>query len=55
MNERDSNNETLVAAAFSQQANHFDQFYSGNKIIQYKRERVRSHLKKFIQPSDSIL
>ena len=55
MNERDSNNETLVAAAFSQQANHFDQFYSGNKIIRYKRERVRSHLKKFIQPSDSIL
>ena len=50
-----SNNETRVAAAFSQQAKHFDSLYSGNTIIQYKRERVRSHLKKLIQSGNSIL
>lgn len=50
-----SNNEKLVAAAFSQQAKHFDSLYSGNTIIQYKREGVRSHLKKLIRSSDSIL
>ena len=48
-------NEMLAASAFSAQANKFDQFYSGNKIIEYKRERVRSHLKKFIKPGDFIL
>ena len=47
--------ESLAAAAFSAQAKKFDQIYSKNKIIEYKRERVRSHLKKFINPGDFIL
>jgi ubiquinone/menaquinone biosynthesis C-methylase UbiE len=50
-----NSNESLAAAAFSAQANKFDQFYSGNKIIEYKRERVRSHLKKLINGGDFIL
>ncbi len=49
------NNETLVTAAFSQQAKTFDSLYSGNTIIQYKRKRVRSHLKKLLRSTDSIL
>ena len=48
-------NESLAAAAFSIQAKKFDELYSLNKIIEYKRERVRSHLKKFIQPGNFIL
>jgi ubiquinone/menaquinone biosynthesis C-methylase UbiE len=50
-----NSNESLAAAAFSAQANKFDQIYSGNKIIEYKRERVRSHLKKLINRGDFIL
>jgi ubiquinone/menaquinone biosynthesis C-methylase UbiE len=48
-------NEMLAASAFSAQADKFDQYYSGNKIIEYKRERVRAHLKKFINPGNFIL
>jgi ubiquinone/menaquinone biosynthesis C-methylase UbiE len=50
-----NSNESLSAAAFSAQSNKFDEIYSGNKIIEYKRERVRAHLKKFINPGDFIL
>jgi ubiquinone/menaquinone biosynthesis C-methylase UbiE len=48
-------NESLAAAAFSAQSNKFDQIYSENKIIEYKRERVRAHLKRFIKPGNFIL
>ena len=48
-------NERLAAVAFTAQAKKFDELYSRNKIIEYKRERVRSHLKKFFQPGDFIL
>jgi ubiquinone/menaquinone biosynthesis C-methylase UbiE len=48
-------NECLAAAAFSAQSKTFDQIYSGNKIIEYKRERVRAHLKKLINCGDFIL
>lgn len=48
-------NEELAAAAFTAQSEKFDDLYSQNKIIEYKRERVRSHLKKLIQPGDYIL
>ncbi len=48
-------NESLAADAFSVQSKKFDKLYSGNKIIEYKRDRVRTHLKKFINPGDSIL
>ena len=50
-----NSNESLAAEAFSAQSKKFDQIYSGNKIIEYKRERVRSHLKKFLKPGQSIL
>ena len=48
-------NESLAAAAFSAQAMKFDEIYSGNKMIEYKRERVRGHLEKLISPGDLIL
>jgi ubiquinone/menaquinone biosynthesis C-methylase UbiE len=50
-----SNNEQLAAAAFSSQARSFDELYSTNKIIEYKRKRVRDHIKKYIHPGDFIL
>jgi len=50
-----NSNEQLAAAAFSSQSKIFDELYSSNKIIEYKRERVRNHLKKYIKPGDFIL
>jgi ubiquinone/menaquinone biosynthesis C-methylase UbiE len=48
-------NEQLTATAFSSQSTIFDELYSSNKIIAYKRERVRKHLKKYLHPGDLIL
>ncbi len=48
-------NESFSATAFTQQANKFDELYSGNTIIQYKRKRVRDHLSKFIFSGQNIL
>jgi ubiquinone/menaquinone biosynthesis C-methylase UbiE len=48
-------NERLAAVSFTAQSEKFDELYSQNKIVEYKRERVRSHLKKIIQPGDFIL
>ena len=48
-------NEVLAAAAFSQQAKIFDQLYSGNTIIQYKRKRVRDHLTQYLFQDQFIL
>ena len=48
-------NEELTAAAFSAQSKIFDEFYSANKIIGYKRERVRAHLKRYIHSGDFVL
>jgi ubiquinone/menaquinone biosynthesis C-methylase UbiE len=50
-----NSNEQLAAEAFSSQSKIFDELYSANKIIEYKRERVRDHLKKYIHPGDFIL
>ena len=50
-----NNNEQLAAEAFSSQSKIFDEIYSANKIIEYKRERVRNHLRKYIKPGDFIL
>ncbi|MEO8943469.1 MAG: class I SAM-dependent methyltransferase [Ginsengibacter sp.] len=56
MNSRRTNiNEMLAGEAFTEQSKIFDQLYSSNKIIQYKRERVREHLKKYIVPGQLIL
>ncbi|KAA2239020.1 class I SAM-dependent methyltransferase [Chitinophaga agrisoli] len=50
-----SSNEHFAQAAFSSQSGVFDALYSGNTIIQYKRERVRQHVLKYLQPGSSIL
>lgn len=48
-------NEQLAAEAFSRQSDVFDKLYSEDSIIQYKRERVRSHVEKYLPAGASIL
>ena len=48
-------NEELAAAAFSIQSTIFDQLYSANEIVQYKRHRVQDHLQHYISPGNFIL
>lgn len=47
--------EQHAAAAFNKQSVLFDQIYSANTIVQYKRKRVRDHLDKFLKPKSKIL
>ncbi len=56
MNAQQSNiNEQDAAIAFSSQAPVFDELYQDNPIIQYKRERVRNHVERYLQPGSLIL
>lgn len=48
-------NEQAAAKAFNKQAPLFDQLYSGDTIIQYKRRRVRDHVLKWLKPDSTIL
>lgn len=48
-------NELNTAKAFSRQSLVFDELYSADKIIQYKRERVRNHVLRYIEPGGRIL
>jgi len=48
-------NEERAAAAFTNQSVKFDAVYSGDTIIEYKRERVRSHVQQFILPGSNVL
>jgi ubiquinone/menaquinone biosynthesis C-methylase UbiE len=48
-------NEQYAAKAFSAQSGVFDALYSGNTIVNYKRQRVRSHVLKYLQPNSNIL
>ena len=48
-------NEQSAAAAFNGQSVVFDELYSKNSIIKYKRERVRDHLVKYLKPESNIL
>jgi ubiquinone/menaquinone biosynthesis C-methylase UbiE len=48
-------NEQQAAKAFSQQALVFDEYDAGNTIIQYKRQRVRDHVLRYLPPKSSIL
>ena len=44
-----------AAAAFSKQAPVFDTIYNTDTITQYKRVRVRDHIKQFLPPQSHIL
>jgi ubiquinone/menaquinone biosynthesis C-methylase UbiE len=48
-------NEKQVQAAFNGQSLIFDDLYSKNEIIRYKRNRVRQHLMKYLPPASDIL
>jgi ubiquinone/menaquinone biosynthesis C-methylase UbiE len=48
-------NEQKAASAFSKQSVVFDDIYTGNTIIQYKRARVRAHVNRFLPPGSHIL
>jgi ubiquinone/menaquinone biosynthesis C-methylase UbiE len=47
--------EQTASAAFDRQSLIFDELYSTNSIIHYKRERVRGHLLKYLEPGCNIL
>lgn len=47
--------ERLAIDAFNQQSVLFDEIYSANAIIQYKRKRVRDHVERFVKPRSNIL
>jgi ubiquinone/menaquinone biosynthesis C-methylase UbiE len=47
--------EELAEKAFSRQSAIFDDLYSSNAIIQYKRERVRRHVQQYLGFNNSIL
>lgn len=48
-------NEQFAAAAFTSQSGDFDNIYSQNTIVNYKRARVRSHVLSYLKPGSSIL
>ncbi len=48
-------NEQLAEAAFTRQSEIFDEIYSGNTIVNYKRDRVRSHVLQYLAPHSRIL
>ena len=48
-------NEQKVALAFTAQSAVFDSLYAANRIVAYKRERVRQFLMKYLNPGGRIL
>ena len=48
-------NEQAAEKAFSKQSVVFDQLYSSNVIIQYKRQRVRDHVGQYMKADSKIL
>ena len=48
-------NEQAAEKAFSKQSAIFDELYSSNIIIQYKRQRVRDHVRQFLKTKNRIL
>ena len=48
-------NEEQTAIAFNNQSAVFDELYSANTIIQYKRDRVRKHVLQYVKPNSNIL
>jgi len=50
-----NNNEALAEAAFTNQSAIFDELYSNNTIVNYKRERVRAHALQYLKPNSLIM
>lgn len=50
-----ANNEQLAEAAFTTQSVIFDDIYSANTIVSYKRDRVRTHVLQYLKPNSFIL
>lgn len=48
-------NELAAAQAFNKQSIVFDQLYSSNPVIGYKRQRVRDHIMQYLKPGSDIL
>ena len=48
-------NEQLAEKAFTNQSGVFDELYSGNTIVNYKRARVRDHVVTLLTPNSTIL
>ena len=48
-------NERAATNAFNKQAAIFDELYSSNIIIQYKRKRVRDHLLRYLHTESKVL
>jgi len=48
-------NEQEAAKAFSKQSSVFDELYTPNTIVQYKRERVRKVVEELVRPGSTIL
>lgn len=48
-------NEGATARAFDKQSTSFDESFSSNPIVQYKRQRVREHALSYLQPGSRIL
>jgi ubiquinone/menaquinone biosynthesis C-methylase UbiE len=55
MNSESSIPEQAARTAFDSQAREFDTLYGNDQVIRYKRERVRSHVQKFLATGSSIL
>jgi ubiquinone/menaquinone biosynthesis C-methylase UbiE len=55
MNSSADINELEAAIAFSNQSSVFDKLFSTNTIVQYKRQRVRNHLLKYLCTGNFIL
>lgn len=50
-----NNNENDAAGAFTAQSEVFDQLYAADAITNYKRQRVRSHVLRYLSTGSSIL
>jgi ubiquinone/menaquinone biosynthesis C-methylase UbiE len=48
-------NEQKAELAFSRQSGVFDDLYSGNTIVNYKRGRIREHVLQYLKPGSGIL